>query len=282
MDCRTVIEALPAYSLGALDEPERREVAHHLRVCASCRMEFEHLHQQVSALGLLVWVVPPPPHLEQRVVQAALRAAPRQLHARSIPRFWEAVRHWGSRAALAFSAAALILAAVTSGVLLHLNAQLAAQVQQQRAVAAALQARAAELDQILQLVVAADTRVFDMQGTELAQQARGRCYVNPKLGMGWLYVENLRPLPAGRVYQLWLLFDGERISGGTFRVDQSGSGSLLFRAPGRLATYSGAGITEEPEGGSPGPTTPRLLGAALPSREARVPAQEPESIQYDH
>lgn len=282
MDCRTVADELPAYSIGALDEPERSAVARHLQACPPCRAEFEHLLSQVSALALLVPQVQPLPHLEQRVLRAATGAPWPRPATQTSHVGWRALQRWSNRLSLALAAAALAVAGLLSGVLLRSNAQLAAQVREQQAVTAALQARVAEMDRVVELIAAPDTRVFEMQGTEAAQQARGRCFVSPQLGMGWLYVENLRPLPAGRVYQLWLLFDGERISGGTFTVDQSGSGALLFRAPGRLATYSGVGVTEEPEGGSPGPTTPRLLGASLPSREALAPAQQAEPVQYDH
>lgn len=282
MDCRTVVNELPAYSLGALDGPERSAVARHLQVCLTCRAEFEQLLSQVSSLALLAPQVQPPPHLEQQVLRAAIGAPRPRSAAQTGHAAWRTFQRWSNRLSLALAAAALAFAGVMSSMLLRSNSQLAAQLREQQAVTAALQARIAEMDQVMELIVAPDARVFDMQGTEAAQQARGRCYVSPKLGMGWLYVEKLRPLPAGRVYQLWLLFDGERISGGTFKVDPSGFASLLFRVPGRLAMYSGVGITEEPEGGSPGPTTPRLLGAYLPLLDALAPAQQAEPVQYDH
>ncbi len=78
-----------------------------------------------------------------------------------------------------------------------------------------------------------------------------------------LSVENLPLLPPGRSYQLWLLVDGGRDSGGLFEVDESGRGYLVIRAPRPLSQYDQVGITEEPEGGSLTPSGERLLGGSL-------------------
>jgi anti-sigma-K factor RskA len=76
-------------------------------------------------------------------------------------------------------------------------------------------------------------------------------------------VNNMPALPADRVYQLWLVADGQRISGGTFRVDADGRGALLVQPPQPWSAYQRLGVTTEPTGGSPGPTSPRVIGGTL-------------------
>ena len=72
------------------------------------------------------------------------------------------------------------------------------------------------------------------------------------------------PIPADGVYQLWLTEpNGKKISGGMFTPASEGTAYLLIRTPQQLATYSLVGVTVEPRGGSPGPTTKPVLQAPL-------------------
>lgn len=74
--------------------------------------------------------------------------------------------------------------------------------------------------------------------------------------------QNLPPLPQGRTFQLWGIRGTDApVSLGTF--DTSPTGDALVTLPADLADdYDVSAITEEPEGGSPQPTTtPFLVGA---------------------
>jgi hypothetical protein len=53
---------------------------------------------------------------------------------------------------------------------------------------------------------------------------------------------------------------GER---GVFRVDEQGFGMISVTAQRPFTAYQRVGITEKPAGGSPGPTSPRVIGATL-------------------
>jgi len=80
-----------------------------------------------------------------------------------------------------------------------------------------------------------------------------------------LIVQDLPLLQRDRTYQLWLGWgDRQRDNGGVFRVDEQGFGLLRLTAPQPFTAYQRVGITEEPAGGSPGPTSPRVIGATLP------------------
>jgi hypothetical protein len=94
-------------------------------------------------------------------------------------------------------------------------------------------------------------------------QARGTLLLQADSPEAVLIVQDLPPLKPDRVYQLWLVRENMRDNGGIFRVDEHGYGRLLIRASHPLGAYHRAGITEEPAGGSPGPTSPRVIGGSL-------------------
>jgi anti-sigma-K factor RskA len=101
-------------------------------------------------------------------------------------------------------------------------------------------------------------------GTQVASRAIGRLYGTPDETTLALIALDMPALPAGKVYQVWLVDpSGARISGGTFTVDDQGRGWLLIQTPKPLSNYQGVGITQEPEGGSPWPTGEKMLGSNL-------------------
>lgn len=78
---------------------------------------------------------------------------------------------------------------------------------------------------------------------------------------GTLIVQNLPHLPEAEAYQLWLIKDGQRTSGGLFNVSEDGYLAKIIYSPEPLAHYQTFGITIEPATGSPGPTGEKVLGS---------------------
>lgn len=226
-----IIESLPAYALGCLDREEGEAVASHLASCSLCRAELAAFEGVVGRLPYAVPDCAPPPALKQAVmarVQArapALAAAPPRGQAswlgRALP-LWAAV------------SAVLVLALAVSNLFLwqQLN-QLRAQAGPMRTVA--------------------------LVGTEVAPGAAATLVVSADGRQGALVVDDMPPLEGGKQYQLWLIEDGRRTSGGVFSVDEHGYGMLWVSAPRPLSDYSSFGVTVEPAGGSPGPTGQRVL-----------------------
>ena len=125
-----------------------------------------------------------------------------------------------------------------------------------------LQTQLATQRQIEGLLAQAEQR--PLTAADPASGARGRAYLDPTTDQMLVAVSRLPQLPADRAYQLWFVRpDGMRDSGGVFRVGEGGEGTILARAPAGLAAYTAIGITEEPSGGSPGPTGPKIVGASL-------------------
>lgn len=77
---------------------------------------------------------------------------------------------------------------------------------------------------------------------------------NAESKIGLLYAQGFPELSTGKTYQLWLTRGEERVNAGTFRVDDEGTGALLFRISDPIDQYTWARITEEPDKGSDEPT----------------------------
>jgi hypothetical protein len=103
-------------------------------------------------------------------------------------------------------------------------------------------------------------RFVPLASTDVTPGADGVLIINGRGTHGTLVVDNLPELDEAHQYQLWLIKDGERTSGGVFSVSKDGYGAMWVRSPLPLGVYTSFGITIEPEGGSPSPTGDKVLG----------------------
>ncbi len=236
-----VTDLLPAYALGCLDEDEAGLVTAHLAVCQVCSAELRTYQAVGEALPLAVSMAEPPPAVKQRLmaqIQPAHTTSP-EPQLTWWQRFEQGLRHispvWG------LASLALIVVLLVSNLLL--------------------------LQQVNRLSAAASkpvaVQMVTLQHTDAAPDATGLLVLSKSGEYGTLMVDHLPPLGKDQQYQLWLVKDGKRTSGGVFSVNWDGYGSLEVASPERLADYSAFGITIEPTGGSPGPTGAKVLGGAL-------------------
>jgi anti-sigma-K factor RskA len=89
----------------------------------------------------------------------------------------------------------------------------------------------------------------------------GRVVYSPRNGKLLLTAQNLHPLPAGKIYELWILQPngGKPLPAGTFAPDSNGNASMVLAdEPANLAV-AGFGVTVENEGGAQAPTPPIIL-----------------------
>jgi anti-sigma-K factor RskA len=78
---------------------------------------------------------------------------------------------------------------------------------------------------------------------------------------GVFVVQNLKPLPADRDYQLWVIDPkyATPVSAGVFQVDGQGGGRISFKPNKIIATAGKFAVTLEPKGGLPTPTLKNLV-----------------------
>jgi len=121
-----------------------------------------------------------------------------------------------------------------------------------------LAAREATLNAILDPAVRLTTLTSTAAQTPVVQ-----IFLNPRKNSAIAHAFNLHPAKAGRVYQLWFIPKGGKpIPSVTFNSEESGHAMVQnITLPSGLG-LAAAAITDEPEGGSPQPTTtPILVGA---------------------
>jgi anti-sigma-K factor RskA len=232
-DHQAIRELLPGYALGCLDAGEEQAVREHLASCDSCRESLESFREVSDRLSLAVPMAEPPKSLEGRIMHRIDDALPeRRLSSRWVRQF----RH----PALAAMAAVFIVALAVGNIL-----QLA------KAPPTQPQARPGKL------------ATATLAGTEQAREAYGTIVLDPKDNKGVLAVNGLPALDAQHQYQLWLIRDGQRRSGGVFSVDAEGYGSLLLTVPADFRDFRSFGISIEPLGGSQAPTGPKVMSGTL-------------------
>ncbi|WP_327685109.1 anti-sigma factor [Streptomyces sp. NBC_00467] len=226
-----------AYVLHALAPDERAEFERHMENCPSCEQEVRELAATVSKLGMAAAVVPPPALKQQvmRKISAERQQPPRvtRLHA----------GRRRSRGLSRFVLAACLAAAAAFGGVSFWQHQ---EAQDARRAAHRAEQQTAELAAVL---AAPDARV---SSTKLQDGGRGTVVVSKSRNQAAFLVSGLPRPPAGKVYQLWFN-DGGTMRPAGLMDPATADNALLMDGPVNAA--SGMGVTVEPAGGSPKPTS---------------------------
>lgn len=233
-----VIDLIPALALNCLDQAEVALVSEHLKRCQECQEELGAYQAVVDQLPLAVPQADPSPQIKQALLE---RVGKDRIHEPQ-PSVWERLSNVFRSASPAWGLASLAVVVI----LLVSNLALWRQVNQLRSNPAATAFRVVNLD-----------------GTQFSPGASGMIIMSKNGEYGTLVVDHLGALSPEQQYQLWLIQDGKRTSGGVFSVSSEGYASLVIASPLPLDDYSAFGVTIEPQGGSPGPTGEKVLGGNL-------------------
>lgn len=247
------------YALGALDGEEKQAFEAHVRTCSACALELKAAEQRVALLGLAAPAVAPPPSVKESLMRRA-----RAERAPQVERRWEAPKTERSRGfgwlTPAFGVATVFFAALAALIWMkdlrdnrridELQSQLAQAQTRSQEIARASE----ETDKLLGMPGTMRVALAPMPGMPAG---RAGVLYNAKMGMvtcaGWLPAA-----PPKKSYQLWLVpMKGDPVS---LRVFSSGEWSepmTMHVAPGMEA--KAFAVTEEPEGGMPWPTGPKVL-----------------------
>lgn len=247
--CLPYRESLAAYALGTLDADEIPALESHLKDCQNCRSELTD-YQSVTT-GLLQAIPPqtPPPGLRRNLIVRlpSQRNRTPNLLANIFGQF-----------SLGQVAAAMVVV-----VLLGLNIFSSMQIR-------SLQRQQSELAERLSTEQAAIAMLAypytdALQVSADIQNVTGSMLVDKDMDTAVLVLWYLPPLEVGKTYQIWLIdADGNRTSGGLFiPSDDRDYTTAKVESPLPIRQFVGLGVTIEPEGGSEGPTGPRVLGVDL-------------------
>jgi anti-sigma-K factor RskA len=250
------------YALGALDGTEMEELEAHLRSCAECTGAVDAARQRVALLGLSAPAVAPPARVKEALLRRVLAEQIPEAH-----RAGAAVRaESGPRAVRlawltpAFGTAAVVFAALTAAIWMK-DVRDSRRIQELEGQLALAQNRSLEIARASEET----NKLLEMPGTKrvalmpMPGMGNGRAGVlyNAKMGMvacaGWLPAP-----PAGKSYQLWLVpMEGKPMPLRVFSGGEWTEPVTAHVTPGMEA--KAFAVTEEPEGGMPWPTGPKVL-----------------------
>jgi anti-sigma-K factor RskA len=258
-------DLLASYVLGLLDGDEHDQVEEHVRGCSTCTEEVQELRGVLDVLPFAAPPVAPPPAARQALmdrVAASRRDAPdarRDVTPAVPPKSGGWLGAWGASAGWATALACAAVAGVSVWQLAVTRNELSALRQERAAAETRLLAQIDALGQLDPQV----TRVAALRGDAQAATIQGRFVYQPNSATALAVLEHLPPLQPGKTYQFWLIQGATPVSAGTFHADSAGTGSLVVRAPSAIGSYSGLGLTAEPEPGVTSPTGAILASGAL-------------------
>ncbi|ASR34549.1 hypothetical protein BAY61_05590 [Prauserella marina] len=243
-----------AYAVNALTGRERAEFEHHLADCDECASEVEELRATAAKLGAAV-SAEPPEQLRARVlydVAHTRQEPPSEEQPRVSGRAASRWRGWATKAAVAAAVVGIALAAVFGGIALRQHNEL--RQAEQRIEQAGT--RGADMAAVLH---ASDVRVLHSAGDGTAATV----VVSAELGKAVFLGERLPTVPEDRVYQLWAMGPSGAHSLGVLAGTDAGAAQPVV---GDLPEDTTAlGLTAEPSGGSPQPTSDPIMQMALRS-----------------
>jgi anti-sigma-K factor RskA len=257
MTCEMVRELAAGFVLGALEPAEMKAVGEHLADCLDPHPELAELGGVLPYLAELPEPLEPPPALKARLLasieaEVAARRVPAAALAASglMPISIDAERArrrplFSRRVAL--QAAAVLIVGVLAGWNLLLLGQTDAAQHQARLLRAAIAAAGAP-----------GAQVASISGTAAQPAASGFVALSTTSHSGYLVVEGLAAVPAGKVYQAWYVARGVTRSAGLMTT-ADGLAVLALSAADAVEVVA---VTIEPAGGSAQPTTPIVAAGA--------------------
>jgi anti-sigma-K factor RskA len=281
-------ELFPFYALGVLTPEEKARVEAYIQSDPTAKARLEELLATAQALPYDSAPTPPASAVKTTLM-ARVRAdqAPSRRGETPPTQWLDTLRKWLASPALSLAAlAGLVLLGIwTASLQMHADRLIA----ESRALQATITSLSSEndtlrdsfaqlqqendllRDQILSdedliaLLTDPQRQEIPVAGTEHQPEAQATLLVGtPEDTRAVLLVANLPALPAGRIYQFWLIGDGVPVGAGLFQSNAQGQGVLVVNSDtGPVLSFDAIGVSIEPEGGSEQPTGNIVLLGSL-------------------
>jgi anti-sigma-K factor RskA len=237
-------EDLALYALDSLGADERVALEKHLAECASCRRELEQLRGDMSLLSLSA-TGPKPPIRARRRLMSAIAGEPRLPFAAPAParaRSW-----WG---ALGWAAAAAMVLLCWG--LLRQNSSLQRDVASLRAQFSNQGNQLQQANELVSTLLDPEALKIELVAKGSKPQPRGKAIYQRRNRNLIFLASNLPPLPAEKIYELWLFpaNGGPPIAAGLFKPDPRGSATVVNPPLPEGVEAKTFAVTLEPESGS--------------------------------
>jgi anti-sigma-K factor RskA len=249
-----------AYALGALPADEARRFEAFLATSPEAQREVEEFREVAALLALAGPEAAPAGALRDRVLARIGGRNAGTPPSSSAPPSAKAGR--GPWLALA---ASLLLAVGLGAALLSARSQLAAVERELAArgqTLAQAQRRLTEREATLNSILGPGVQLFQL--TASGDPDPGiQLFWNRQQHRAVVHGYRLKPVPAGRAYQLWFIKDGKPVPSVTFKPEPGGDVRVEQIPVPREGSLSAAAVTVEPEAGSAQPTSPIVLVGPL-------------------
>ncbi|MFD8078120.1 anti-sigma factor domain-containing protein [Streptomyces sp. NPDC059718] len=248
-----------AYAVDALTRHERAEFERHLAECEACALEVRELAATAARLGLAA-AEPVPPRMKDDVMRLIVNVRQEPPSVPEPPRAAaRAMRRRASQPArrrVRFALAACIAAAAALGGVAVWQQQQLGDLRQEN------QRTQVQAEQISQVLAAPDAVTTS---AKLAGGASGTVVVSRSQDRAVFFAHGMPALSGNRVYQLWYADGGTMRSAGLMPKPSGGDTTQAVLLQGTVDGASGMGITVEPAGGSPQPTSDPLALMNFPA-----------------
>lgn len=256
-------EDLALHALQALSAEESAAVRLHVAECAQCRAELAALSGDLALVAMSVEQQPVPEGARERFVQRIAASPQRAAAAPVIPMDSKRPAKPASRWIPWSAAAALVLLCLGLGMRIQvLNQKLA----ETAALEAAQAAQNAQARAVLDVLMAHKAQRVLLTAGKTPPEPSARAVYLPSRGALIMEASNLRPLPAGKTYELWVIpaNGAAPIPAGLFRPDATGSASVVLPQIPAGVEAKAFGVTVENASGADKPTLPIVLAGAAP------------------
>src|SRR5271166_4330350 len=233
-----------AYALDALEGgAERDRFVRHMSRCQSCASEVRGFREVATALAFAA-TAEPPPELRDRVLAAAARTRqlPPEVRTHARPR---RTRSWVPWLSGVVATASIVVAVLFGFAQAHTQQQLNQAQAENKAISLLLSSP--------QVTLLSRSTTKGGVATVVLAAARHQLVV---------VTNGLPALPAGRVYQLWLIGKTKIVSAGLLPAATSGRTAPVLASG--VVKGDTLGLTVEPAPGSAQPTTKPILALPLP------------------
>lgn len=231
-----------AYALDALEGDERELFELHIRACDACAQEIAEFQATAAEMGAAAYEAPPASM--KAAVLAEIDTVRQEAPVAKVTELSSYRDDWYHRL-LAPAAAVLAIAVLgLTAIIANINGRIATME--------------AQTTRVADVVAAADARLIEMGGPEGASV---RLVWSQARGEGVLLADGLPPAPGEQVYELWLIDETGAKPAGLFDADDGGRVTHVLT--GDLTAVQAIGVTVEPAGGSPQPTSDPIMVAEL-------------------
>jgi len=255
-------EELASYAMQGLPVEESASIRTHLQGCVQCRVELSEVYGDLALLGLAVEQEPLPAGARQRFLEkiASSPAVTPQAtpvipfaakSTRRGPGFWIP---WVAAAAMAIATISLFVQ----------NRALNDALQDESNLVTNLAGQASRAQKVLEVLTAPSAQRVTLTEGKTPAAPTARATYLPERGGLILLATNLKPLPEGKAYELWIIpaSGTAPVPAGLFSPDAGGTATLVLPQLASGIRAKAFGVTVEKASGSDTPTSPIILSGA--------------------